>query len=424
MLHFADLHLGVETGGRPNPATGLNQRIHDVCDRLDEVCAAVEEEGVHAVVFAGDAFKNQHPTPTLQSLFAARIRRMARAGAAVFLLVGNHDLPKMAGLAHPFSIYPALEVAGVVVGDRARVYPLPLREGAPAQVLQVGALPHFSRHQVRSRVEGLTDADIDRLVADTVRTLDEGVDRSAPALFAGHCHLSKAAVGEGQSLFGVSEVEVSLSTLASSEAFACYLLGHVHARQVLSEDPFVAYSGSLERVDFGEGDTIDVPASGEPTRRRAEEKGFYLIDLEAADGVWRVAEASFRPVSSREFITLRLGELDHADPAADLAERVSRARAAGAAFDGAFVRVTGSVQGADRGRITTGLIGELFDGAYDVRIALTATEDATVRDPRFASRMNEVEALERYLETREDWKDDRAALLELGRELVAEVLQS
>ena len=103
VIHFADLHLGVEAGGRPNPDTGLNQRIHDVCDRLDELCAVAEEEEVDAVLFAGDAFKNQHPSPTLQNLFAKRVRRLARSGAAVFLLVGNHDLPRSAGLAHPFS---------------------------------------------------------------------------------------------------------------------------------------------------------------------------------------------------------------------------------------------------------------------------------------------------------------------------------
>ena len=42
VIHFADLHLGVEAGGRPNPETGLNQRIHDVCDRLDELCRVAE----------------------------------------------------------------------------------------------------------------------------------------------------------------------------------------------------------------------------------------------------------------------------------------------------------------------------------------------------------------------------------------------
>src|SRR5205807_8431281 len=118
----------------------LNQPVHDVFDHLDELCRVAEDDEDDAILFAGDAFKNQHPSPTLQSLFAKRIRRLARSGAAVFLLVGNHDLPRSAGLAHPFSIYEALETENVVVGDRAQIYSLRLGAGAPAPVLQVAAL--------------------------------------------------------------------------------------------------------------------------------------------------------------------------------------------------------------------------------------------------------------------------------------------
>ena len=425
VLHFADLHLGVETGGRPNASTGLNQRIHDVCDRLDEVCETVERDGVHAVVFAGDAFKHQHPTPTLQSLFAARIRRMARAGASVFLLVGNHDLPKMAGLAHPFSIYSALEVEGVVVGDRAAVYELPLPPGAPAAVLQVGALPHFSRQQVLAKLQDADDLDamIEQRLAETVRSLGETVDPSLPAVFAGHCHVGKARVGDAQSLFGVSDVEVSLSTLLAAGGFPYYALGHVHGCQVLNEDPFVAYSGSLERVDFGEGERFDVAGDGAVTKHASEPKGFYRLDLVRDGGHWRLAGApEFREVSARRFVTVRIGRLESGDPTADLERRLTHAREAGFESSDAFVRVVAEIDASDRGRVASSSARALLDDAYDVRVALEVTERALVRDPRFADRMSELDALKRFLETREDWATDRDELYRLGRELIAEVL--
>lgn len=425
LLHFADLHLGVETGGRPNASTGLNQRIHDVCDRLDEVCETVEREGVHVVLFSGDAFKHQHPTPTLQSLFAARIRRMSRAGASIFLLVGNHDLPKMAGLAHPFSIYSALEVEGVVVGDRATVYELPLPEGAPAPVLQVGALPHFSRHQVLANLQGADDLDtlIEQRLSETVQSLGESLDSSMPAVFAGHCHVGKARVGDAQSLFGVSDVEVPLSTLLGAGKFPYYALGHVHGCQVLNNDPFVAYSGSLERVDFGEGERFDVAANGKVTQRPSEPKGFYRFDLVRDGAAWRLAEApEFREVAARRFVTVRIGRLDSDDPAADLSKRLAQARDAGFQSADAFVRIVGEIDASERGRVTAASARALLEDAYDVRVALDMTEGTLVRDPRFAERMSELDALERFLETREDWAADRNELLRLGRELVAEVL--
>ena len=37
VLHFSDLHIGVENYGRPDPETGLSTRLGDFLDALDEV---------------------------------------------------------------------------------------------------------------------------------------------------------------------------------------------------------------------------------------------------------------------------------------------------------------------------------------------------------------------------------------------------
>ena len=420
VLHFADLHLGVETGGRPNPSTGLNQRVHDVCDRLDEVCATVEQDGVHAVLFAGDAFMNPRPSPTLQKLFAERIRRIVDAGAGVFLLVGNHDLPKMAGIAHPHSIYTALDVDGVVVGDRAKVYGV----RAGDLELQVAALPHFSRAQVTAQLPEGTDpaVHIEQQLSERIRAVGRQIDPALPSVFAGHCHVSNAQIGAGQTLFNVSDVEVSLSTLTTDQPFPYYALGHVHGRQVLLDDPFVAYSGSLERVDFGEGDEF-VVTNRAVTHKRADPKGLFRFDLVHDAGSWRLAGApEFRPVDARRFITLRMGRLGAEDPMADLERYIVRARDAGFDAHDAFVCLAGTIDAADRRRVTSSAARSLLEEAYDVRLALDVADHAVVRDPRFAERMSELEALERYVETRDDWADDRDELLRLGRELVSEVI--
>lgn len=427
-LHFADLHLGVEAGGRPNPATGLNQRVHDVLARLDEVCACVEQEDVHLVVFAGDAFKHQHPTPTLQSLFAARMRRLARAGARVFLLVGNHDLPRMASLAHPFSIYSALEVEGVVVGDRAQVYRLDV--GGPAGTgVQVAALPHFSRHQVVSTLpDDATQERLDDLIRDAVeaqvRAMASEIDASAPAVFAGHCHVNQARVTDAQQLFGVSDLEVTMSSLVSGGAFPYYALGHLHSRQVLSSDPYVVYSGSLERVDFGEGETFKVAPDGRVRRTGAEAKGFYRFDLRHAGGRWELdGEPSFRPVAARRFVTVTMTVPADTEPNESVVAQLGRAREAGADLTDAFVKLHVTLEATDRARLRYRVVKDACAEAYDVRVSAQAPDDSMhVRDPRFAARMAEAEALERYLETKDEWADDLPGLLAAGRALIEEVL--
>jgi exonuclease SbcD len=425
LLHFADLHLGVETGGRTNPSSGLNQRVHDVCERLEEVCDTVASEQVHAVLFAGDAFMNPRPSPTLQKLFAEGVRRLVRSGASVFLLVGNHDLPKMAGIAHPHAIYPALEVEGVVVGERAKLYRLPLGPDAPAPVLQVAALPHFSRSEVIARLPDDEDPTrfIEERVAERVAALGAAVDPSVPSVFVGHCHVNQADIGNAQTLFGISDVEVSLSTLTSGQPFPYYALGHVHRSQVLQEGPFVAYSGSLERVDFGEGERIDAFSSAPVSTREAEPKGFFRFDLVPDAGAWKLgAPPEFREVSARRFVTIRLGDLDATDPTTDTEERFRSVRTAAGGFDGAFVRVMASIDAADRGRVTASSLRSFLPESYDVRLSLEAQDATLVRDPRFAQRMTELDALERYVGSRADWVEDRDELLRLGRELVSEVL--
>lgn len=423
LLHFADLHLGVESGGRTDPATGLNQRVVDVCARLDEVCATVERDRVHLVLFAGDAFKNQHPSPTLQALFAERIRRMARAGASVVLLVGNHDLPKMKNHKHPFSIYDALEVDGVVTAERSALHHVPTGAGT----VQVATLPHFSKQQVLARVadeDGDAGELIERELSRHVRALGDEVDTTAPSVFVGHCHVNQAKVEGGQKMFDYSDVEVSLSTLTSGQPFAYYALGHIHESQVLAREPFVAYSGSLERVDYGEGSRVTVSRNGDVVTKPSAPKGFYRFDL-VRDGRRFVldTEPEFRAVHAREFVTARTPDLDHDDPLADLAQRISRLRERQSTAD-AFVHVVATLDRSDRARLPVAAVRELLADAYDVRLSLDSPDHVERRDPRFAERLSELEALERYVEAREDWSEDRTELLALGRELIREVAET
>ena len=106
----------------------------------------------------------------------------------------------------------------------------------------------------------------------------------------------------------------------------------------------------------------------------------------------------------------------------DLGRRIGRARES-VDLDGAFVRVAITLDGADRARVPTNAVRDLLPGAYDVRVSIDSPERTGVRDPRFAKRMSETLALESYVATRDDWADDREAILELGRALIAEVSQ-
>ena len=99
ILHFADLHLGVETYGRPDPATGLSSRLHDFLSAFDQLVDYALYNKVDLVLFCGDTYKSREPSQTQQREFARRINHLAVSGIPVFLLIGNHDLPNAIGRA-------------------------------------------------------------------------------------------------------------------------------------------------------------------------------------------------------------------------------------------------------------------------------------------------------------------------------------
>src|SRR4030042_1799727 len=147
--HFADLHLGVETYGSVDPATGLSTRLTDVLRALDGVVEYAVGNGVDLVLFCGDAYKNRDPSQTHQREFAKRLRRLSEDGIPVFLLVGNHDLPNAIGRANAVEIFDTLAVSHIYVGNRLDTYRIPTKRGN----VQVVALPWLRRGALLSREE-------------------------------------------------------------------------------------------------------------------------------------------------------------------------------------------------------------------------------------------------------------------------------
>jgi exonuclease SbcD len=404
ILHFSDLHLGSDSYGRPDPETGINQRILDFAARLDELIDVALDERVDVVIFSGDAFKNAHPTPTVQTLLAERVRRLAKAGVRLFLLAGNHDLPRMVSSVTAFSVYPALEVEGVTVAERAGVY---LVETPAGERLQVAAMPHFWRSALVAQLDrpvGPAELDraVDALIAAKVRELADRCNPALPAVLAAHCHVTQAAVSSAQDLYGISDFELSLSSIAY-RTFPYVALGHIHRPQALADDwrrgPFVAYAGSLDRVDFGE---------------EGEEKGFYLADLDAGG---LAAEPRFHPVAARPFVTVEVAPSTDAPTESVLAALRDRD------LGGAIVRVRLEGPRDLLAAVDHAAVRRALTDAYDLRVQPVPTrEEVVLRDPRFAGPLSEAQALEQYVRGDPSLARDADELLRLGRELIDEVL--
>jgi exonuclease SbcD len=326
ILHFADLHLGVETYGKTDPQTGLSTRLVDFLRALDELVDYAVEERVDLVLFCGDAYKSREPSQTHQREFARRIRRLVDAGIPVFLLVGNHDLPAAVSRATSLEIYDTLlgtsenqGLGGVYVAGKPGTHVVATAAG-PVQVV---ALPWLTPGRFLAR-EGLTGPDGRSLTIDQVlermeeaagrfvEEQGEALDPDAPSLLAAHAALTGSLVREGsEKWMTVGRYPELLKSTLHPQLFDYVALGHMHQKQVLDGTTPMVYPGSLARVDFGEEEG---------------EKGFYVVELDPQQprGQRLAGEPEFRPVWTRPFVTVNVSPRAE-DPTPEVLAAIERA---------------------------------------------------------------------------------------------------
>ncbi len=404
ILHFADLHLGMETYGGVDPATGLSTRLIDVLKALDEVVEYALGNDVDLVLFCGDAYKNRDPSQTHQREFAKRLKRLSESGIIVFLLVGNHDLPNAIGRANAVEIFDTLAVSHIYVGNRLDTYRIPTKRGN----VQVVALPWLKRSAFLSREEA-KNLSIDQVNEHlqemmTRRLLDviSDLDPSLPTLLAAHVSVSTAKPGSERSMVVGRDPILLLGNIAQP-AFDYVALGHVHRRQVLFQKPLVIYSGSLERLDFGD---------------EGEDKGFYVVDIKLR-GEEKQVTYEFRKVNARRFVTLKVDiGAEDLEPSATVLRAITQQEAE---IKDAIVRVQLSLPSALESLLRDAEIYKPLREAHYVTIARDVRQEARPRLGEWMSqKMTPTEALKKYLETKKVPDERQKVLLEYGEKLMWE----
>ncbi len=300
LLHFADLHIGMENFGQIDPATGVNQRVLDFIQRLKDVVDYALEHDADLVLFAGDAFKTRDPNPTYQRELARQVMRLSQANVPVVLLVGNHDVPIIANRASSVDIFRTLEVPNVVVGRTEEVHLVQTRRGS----LQVATAPWPQRARLLQMDEhrGLSAAELDRAleeaVSEELERLAREIDPAIPAVLAAHFTVSGSQYGSERTVMVGNDTVVKLSAL-SHPAWDYVALGHIHKHQDAGNGgyPAVVYSGSLERIDFGE---------------EREPKGFCWVEVLRGATTW-----TFVPVKARRFVTVEVDATRDGDEPTD-----------------------------------------------------------------------------------------------------------
>jgi len=406
IIHFADLHLGVETYGHIDPITGLSSRLLDFLSALDQVVDYALQNKVDLILFCGDAYKNREPSQTHQREFAKRINRLSNNGIPIFLLIGNHDLPNAIGRATSTEIFDTLAVKNVYVSNQPDIYRISTNSG----IIQIASLPWLRRSALLSREEtkNLNISQINQKLQQVLTNIIElhasKIDPSLPSILAAHVWVTGAQIGSENSMT-IGQEHVLLPSNVANPAFDYIALGHIHKHQVISLNPPVVYPGSLERLDFSE---------------EADDKGFYVIEINADKETGkRQVSFDFHQVNGRRFLTINVRvEPEDTEPTATVLSVIAKQEDN---IKDAIVRLNLSLPAEISGQLRDNEIRNMLKEAHNFTITKDIRREARLRLGNWtAEEISPLDALKAYLESKKVSKERTKTLLEYGEKLIRE----
>jgi DNA repair exonuclease SbcCD nuclease subunit len=210
-IHAADLHIDSPLRGLAQyeeaPVEDIRGATRRAFENLVQYAIKVQ---VEFVILAGDVFDGDWKDFNTGLWFTARLRDLTSKGIRVYILAGNHDAEgKMtAKLQYP---------------DGVRTFGTPEPETFVDEV--TGAVLHGQGFAKPNTTEDLASG----YPAATPGALNIGVLHTALSGRDGHDPYAPC----------------SLDTLRGKE-YDYWALGHVHQREVLSEDPWIVFPGNLQ----------------------------------------------------------------------------------------------------------------------------------------------------------------------------------
>ena len=290
-IHTADVHFGMENYGRIDPETGIHSRLLDFEKAFNFCIDVAIERKVDFFLFCGDAYKTTNPSPTQQKLMLKCLLRLYKANIPVVIIVGNHDNPLSFGKANSLEIFGDMPLDGFYVIDTPTTLTLQTKNG-PAQIVGIpwptrNTIALSDRHLAKDASQITTY--ISQAVSHIIQDLAQKLDPAIPAVLASHMTVSSGIFSGSEKRAIYGNDPVLLPSQLAIEPFDYVALGHLHRFQNLNQNGHIpiVYSGSIERVDFGE---------------RKEDKGFCVVSIPAKGK----AQFEFIKTPQRPFIQIEV----------------------------------------------------------------------------------------------------------------------
>lgn len=392
-IHTADIHFGMENYGRIDPETGIHSRLLDFEKALNFCIDYAIEHQVDFFLFSGDAYKTAHPSPTQQRLLLQCFLRLYKAGIPVIIIVGNHDNPLSFGKANALDIFGQLPVDGFHVIAKPKIIPLHTKSG----LVNIVGIPWPTRNTIAlsdkytfSTTTDLTEY-ISQHVGKLIANFAQQLDQDVPAVLGGHLTVSSGIFSgsEKRAIYGTDPF--FLPSQLAIPPFDYVALGHLHRHQNLNPKghPAIVYSGSIERVDFGE---------------RKEEKGFCHVTIkDKAITTYKFIETPTRP-----FVQLEVKLHTNSTQTEQIIAKVKE-------YDltGAIVKIVYHVPAGHKDMVDLHAVQRMLSQAWYCA-GIFPVHTPVTRERRAAMKIDmDLETLlDTYFESKEHLKDKKKRLIE------------
>lgn len=403
-IHTADIHFGMENYGRIDPKTGIHSRLIDFQKALHECIDRAISEDVDFFMFSGDAYKTANPSPTHQQLLTECFLRLFKHNIPIVMVIGNHDHPLTFGKAHALEIFGQLPLDGFHVIAKPKNILLQTKSGP----IQITGMPWPTRSQVSLSAEHQyrTAAQLTELISEGLAGIVQNcalqLDPQIPAILAGHLTVSSGIFSGSEKRAVYGNDPVLLPSQLAIEPYDYVALGHLHRYQNLNPDghPAIVYSGSIERIDFGE---------------RKEDKGFCLVKIFDK----QKTEHEFIKVATRPFIQLDITLHDNSSQTEQILAELRKYT-----LEGSVIKIVYTLPAHIKDKVDTHVIHNVCEAAHYV-VGIFPIRPIVIKEMRAALKMdmNLQELLQTYCATKPEYAPLQENLIRKALELAAEVEQ-
>lgn len=391
-IHTADIHFGVENYGRLDVKTGIHSRLLDFKKALDFCIEFAIESKVDFFLFAGDAYKTPTPTPTHQKLLAHSLLKLYNSGIPIIMIVGNHDNPLSFGKANALEIFGQFPVKGFYIISKPEIIFLNTKNGP----IQIVGIPWPTRNNISINNEhiNINQQDItkyiSKAVCNIIKDFANKLNPNIPAILSGHLTVSTGIFSgsEKQAIYGSDPI--FMPSEIAIKPFDYIALGHLHRFQDLgnSTGPSIVYSGSIERVDFGE---------------RNEDKGFCLVNIKSKEDV----NYKFIKTPVRKFLQIEIYLNDDYNQTDQILDKLSKYN-----IEGAVIKLIYYLKNNQKDRVDLSKIQQYCSKAWYIVGVFPKLSLSRERRNVLNTDMSFKKLLEIYFENKLEYKSKKDKLIQ------------